>query len=257
MNDFKEAVRRFWDAKPCGTGDIHQPLADEALFSELERQRDAREPFIKGFADFPRWRDRKVLEVGFGAGTDLIRFARAGAQVHGVDMTQQAVDLTIRRLRLERLSAELQVGDAEALPYATGTFDLVYSWGVIHHTADTPQAARELIRVAKSGGSVCAMLYHRRSLVALQCWLLHALLKGQPQRSLTDVISHHMESPGTKAFSLAEARALFPGLQGLTVRPILTPYDARIGRRIFLPSWVRRLLPDSLGWFLVVRGTKE
>ena len=100
------------------------------------------------------------------------------------------------------------------------------------------------------------MIYHRYSLVALQCWILNALLAGRPWRSLSDVIWHHIESVGTKAYTRAEARRLFPGLDGLRVTPVVTPYDVRIGRNRFLPGFVQRLVPSGLGWFLVVEGRK-
>jgi len=86
------------------------------------------------------------LEVGCGVGTDLLQFARAGARVHGVDLSRQSVALAQRRLELYGFEAEIREADAEALPFEDETFDLVYSWGVIHHTPDPPK------RCARSGG---------------------------------------------------------------------------------------------------------
>ena len=100
------------------------------------------------------------------------------------------------------------------------------------------------------------MVYHRRSLVALQLWALNALLAGRPWRTLAEVIAGHLESPGTKAYTSREARGLFTGLRAVRVTPVVTPYDARLARDLFAPPWLRRLIPSRLGWFLVIEGVK-
>ncbi|MBI4061612.1 MAG: class I SAM-dependent methyltransferase [Elusimicrobia bacterium] len=252
----KDEVRRFWDQAPCGTREIQSEEGTKEYFQALERNRDAREPFIADFARFGEHGGKRVLEVGFGAGTDFIRFARAGAVLSGIDLTEHGARLVRQRLALEGLKADIQVGDAEKLPFAEAAFDSVYSWGVIHHTEDTVRAAREIARVVRPGGRVCVMIYHRHSLVALQCWILHALLRGRPWRSLSEVICRHIESVGTKAYSIGEARELFSSLSSVTVTPVLTPYDLRISRSLYLPRWVGRFVPDRLGWFLIVEGVK-
>jgi ubiquinone/menaquinone biosynthesis C-methylase UbiE len=252
----KDDVRRFWEATPCGTRELTEQEGSREFFDRLERERDAREPFIPRFARFDEQRGREVLEVGLGAATDFIRFARAGAKLSGVDLTEHAIALARRRLELEGLSADIRQADAEHLPFADASFDFVYSWGVIHHTPSTERAAQKIVRVTRPGGSVCVMIYHRRSLVALQCWIVNALLRGRPQRTLTDVIARHIESAGTKAYTIAEARALFAGLSGLRVTPVVTPYDVRITRSRFAPAAVQKLVPARLGWFLVVEGRK-
>ncbi|HUI65292.1 MAG TPA: class I SAM-dependent methyltransferase, partial [Bacteroidota bacterium] len=254
---FKNAVREFWDRTPCGTRDLAGLTeGSREFFNRLEAERQAREEFIERFAQFSRWRGQRVLEVGVGAATDFIRFARAGAVLSGIDLTAHAVELAEGRLRLEALNAEVRQGDAENLPFPDASFDFVYSWGVIHHTADTGKAAQELIRVTKPGGRVCAMIYHRRSLVALQCWVLHALLRGRPWLTFTEVIRDHIESPGTKAYSIREAEQMFEGLVGVQVTPVVTPYDVRLSRSQYLPRWMADLVPSRWGWFLVVEGTK-
>lgn len=94
------------------------------------------------------------------------------------------------------------------------------------------------------------------SLLALQIWLFYGLLRGAPWRSATRLIAEYLESPGTQVYSIDQARQLFGELKNVTVRPIVTRYDVRVGRRRFLPRWVRRLVPPQLGWFLVIEGTR-
>ena len=105
----------------------------------------------------------RVLEIGCGLGTDGARFARAGAQYTGVDLTEAAVALARRRFELEGLPGEFRVADAESLEFADGSFDIVYSHGVLHHTPDGAAAVREVRRVLAPGGRAVVMLYHRDS----------------------------------------------------------------------------------------------
>jgi len=256
LKNFKSAVRDFWDEAPCGTRGIRHPEGSPEFFAQIEKERDEREPFIRDFARFDAWKGKRVLEVGFGAGTDLVRFARAGAVLSGIDYTAHAVRLARQRLRLDGLEGDLREGDAESLPFEDASFDFVYSWGVIHHTEDTGKAAREILRVTKPGAQICVMVYNRRSLVALQCWLLNGLLRGKPWVSVEQLLAAHVESPGTHAYTTDEALNLFLRLEQSSVTPVVTPYDCRLGRRLFLPAWVRACVPAGLGWFLVVQGTK-
>ncbi len=251
----KDAVGAYWNAAPCGTRDASSVPVSE-FSKELERQRDEREPFIARFANFEQARGKKLLEVGVGAGTDHLRFARVGAICTGVDLTPSAIELTRSRLQSEGLNSNLQVSDAETLPFDDGTFDIVYSWGVIHHTPNTPKAATEIVRVLRPGGRFCVMIYNRHSLVALQTWLVYAAAKGNLTRSFSDVLASHMESPGTKAYTVGESRALFRGVEDLRVETVVTPYDMRIGRRRFLPRATHNLVPARFGWFHVLQGTR-
>ena len=252
----KQAVRDFWDAEPCGTRDVELEEGTPEFFARLESERNDREPFIADFAYFTEHRGKRILEVGVGAGTDFVRFARAGAIATGVDLTHHGVELTRQRLALEGLEADVLEADAEALPFEEDTFDFVYSWGVVHHTEHPEEAAREILRVTRPGGRICVMVYHRWSLVGLQSWLVHGLARGRPSRTLREVIWHYHESLGTQAYTIPEALALFDGLATRRVTPVVTPYDVRITRTRFLPRWVQTIIPRRWGWFLVIEGRK-
>lgn len=179
----KEAVRNYWEAAPCGSSLTNSEPGSKAFFDEIETARYRLEPFILQFAEFEYWRDKRVLEIGVGVGTDFVRFARAGAALSGIDLTEASIELVRKRLALEGLDADLRVADAEALPFADGSFDLVYSWGVLHHTPDTERALREARRVLRPGGEARVMLYSRRSWFALGNWARYALVRGRPWRS--------------------------------------------------------------------------
>ena len=253
----KERVRRFWNDSPCGMKDVRdREEGSEEFFRALERNRYGRDGFVPQMVQFQRYSGRAVLEVGCGLGTDFIQFARAGAKGFAMDLSERSLALAANRLRTEGLSGFLSQGDAERVPFKDGTFDLVYSWGVLHHTPDTAAAARELVRVCKPGGEILVMLYHLRSLVAAQVWLRYGLLEGKPFSSPRRLIADHVESPGTKAFSIREALGLFSGVKELHAQAVVTRYDLRISRRRFLPFFLHRLIPARFGWFLVIRGKK-
>src|SRR5262249_47449707 len=155
----KEGVRSYWESSPCGDKLATAERGSPAYFAELEEIRYRKEPFIPGFAEFDRWRGSRVLEIGVGLGTGFVRFARADASLVGIDLTEAAVELVRRRLDIEGLAADLCVADAEALPFSDESFDLVYSWGVLHHTPNITAALGEVHRVLAPGGQVRIMLY--------------------------------------------------------------------------------------------------
>ena len=241
-------MRDFWEEEPCGSEHAGAPEGSPEFFAEVERTRDELDPYIARFADVEGAKGKRLLEIGVGLGTDFIRFVRAGAIATGVDLTEHAVQLVRRRLELEGLQGEVVVADAESLPFEDGTFDRIYSWGVLHHTPDTGRAVQEAIRVAKPGARLCVMLYARHSWVTYGMWARHALLAGRPFRSLADVLSAHMESEGTKAYTARELEQLFSGLEDVRVDKVATSYDGQIAGPL------ARLSGDRLGWNLVIRG---
>lgn len=253
----KKRVKGFWEKRPCGSQDVTSVEEGSLEFFEaVERMRFEGDDFMFDIVGFNQWKGKKVLEVGCGLGTDLLQFARGGADVYGIDLTEKGATLTHKRLQLYGLEGTILVGDGESLPFSSNYFDLVYSWGVIHHTPNTEEAARELMRVCKPNGRILVMVYHRRSFVALQAWLFYGLLRGKPWRSAREILAEHLESPGTKVFAPNEALALFDGLKNAQVETVVTRYDLRIGRRLFLPRWLRKVTPSRWGWFMVIRGAK-
>lgn len=241
MPPAKQSVADFWEAEACG----------ERYGAEQDRLRYALEPEILRVARFDTGRRQRVLEIGVGMGADLVQWARAGAQVTGVDLTARAVHLSKERLAAQGLAGTVARADAEHLPFADGAFDVVWSWGVLHHTPDADGALVEATRVLRSGGRYAVMVYHRHSWLALAAWARWGLLRGRPHTSLKQAIAH-IESPGTQAYTAQELRSLLaPHLDQLRVRPVLTHWDRRVA------PGISRLGGDRLGWFLVVEGVRR
>jgi len=249
-----DEVRAYWEGGACGTegvivGDA-EPLS-RAWFARIEAHRYAAEPMIHAVAQFTRHHGARLLEIGVGAGTDHVQWARAGAECHGVDLTEEAITTTRAHLALHGFHSDLRRIDAEVLPFADASFEVVYSWGVIHHSARPEAIVAEIHRVLEPGGVFIGMLYHRRSLAAFRVWVRRALLAGRPWRSLAEVIWHHVESVGTKAYTVAEVEALFRAFATVEVRPVLTPYDT-----LYWPRRLARFFPDEAGWFLTLRARR-
>jgi ubiquinone/menaquinone biosynthesis C-methylase UbiE len=240
----KDEVRAHWEADPCGAKLAEAEPGTTEFFEQVAQTRDHLEPFIVDFAEFDLWRGRDVLEIGVGLGSDFMRFVEAGANASGVDLTEASVALVRRRLELGGLAANVMVGDAEQLPFADESFDLVYSWGVLHHTPDTERALAEVRRVLRQGGEARIMFYSRRSWVAFGLWVRYGLAAGRPWRSLAGVVAAHMESPGTKAYTQTELERLFSGFGSVSFERFVTPYDRRVAGPL------ATLVGPRLGWFV-------
>ena len=212
-------VREYWNKNICEIQEhllksprkfktvSSSPLYSREYFEDIERHRYTINPEIFAFAQFTRYRDKKVLEVGVGSGVDFIQWCRAGAEAYGIDLTPNGIEHAKRWLREYSLNGNLAVGDAEHLLFADDTFDLVYSWGVLHHTPNTHKAIQECIRVCKPNGEVKLMLYNRRSLAVFGVWL-HVLVRCRKFATLSEALANGIESVGTKAFTKAEVREI-------------------------------------------------
>jgi len=221
------------------------------MLEQMRSQAQARynlEPYLRPFAGFDA-NGRRVLEVGVGMGADHAEWARSGAKLAGVDFSPRAVEWTAQRLAAEALPHGLAVADAERLPFPDDSFDLVYSWGVLHHTPDTAAAFREVHRVLRPGGELRAMIYHRPSVVGL-------MLMARYRVSMSRAYAEHLESPGTKGYTVAEARQLVGQFRSARVRSFVCFADLlqggvgqqHQGRALevasrYWPRWLIRRLP--------------
>lgn len=258
MATLKQLVRRYWDNSPCGsTLETSFKQGTKEYFEAHQRWRYNLEPFIHDYARFARCRGKKVLEIGCGMGADLLQFAKAEAVVFGMDLSPQSAALTSQRLKVYECPGSVLIGDSENLPFPDNSLDLVYSWGVLHHTPRTEQAIAEVHRVLKPEGRICIMLYHKLSIVVLRLYLRFGLFALKPFRNIDKIIAEHVESPGTKAYTRPQIREIFKPFADLDIDTVITPYDIGIGRRNkLIPIHFRRFIPKALGWFIVIRGKK-
>ncbi|MEO8077568.1 MAG: class I SAM-dependent methyltransferase [Acidobacteriota bacterium] len=268
MNEATRNVHDFWNDASCGE-ELYLAEPNRDGYTAQMRKRYDLEPYLEPFARPEQASGLDVLEIGVGLGADHQLFAQAGAHLSGIDLTQRAVDHARRRLALFGLGSDLRVADAQSLPFGSDSFDIVYSWGVLHHAPDTPRAIEETWRVLRPGGHARVMIYHKRSLVGYMLWLRYALLAGRAGRSLSDIYGDHLESPGTKAYTIPEARQMFSRFSDVRISTVLThgdllESDAGQRHRGWLLSTAKRLWPRRLlrllfsghGLFMLIDATK-
>jgi len=264
----KRVVQEFWEQASCGE-DLYLDAMTADGYRTQAAHRYRLEPFIESFADFSSAQGKRVLEIGVGLGADHQRFGESGAILSGVDLTARAVEHVRRRFQLFGLHSNLAVGDAENLQFPDDSFDLVYSWGVLHHSPDTPKAFAEAHRVLRPGGTAKVMIYQTWSLVGLMLWTRYGLLRLRPWMTLTEVYSRYLESPGTKAYTVEAARQLCAAFSSIHVRVVLTHgdlLDSEAGQRhrgvvltLARKIWPRALLRrygSRLGLFMLIEAHK-
>lgn len=268
MHSDSQRVHDYWNEASCGEN-LYLRGSDLSAYESHAQKRYELEPYISEFADFGSAKGQRVLEIGVGLGADHIRFAEAGAELFGIDLTERAVEHTSRRLAAYGLSSKLRVGNAEHLEFPDGYFDRVYSWGVVHHSPATQDAVYEVFRVLKPGGQAQVMIYHKWSLVGLMLWARYGLLRLRPWMPLRQIYSRYLESPGTKAYSVVEARQLFAPFSEVRIRTVLTHGDLlessagqrhgggtlSLARRIWPRSLLKRYC-RGMGLFMLIRATK-
>lgn len=160
-----ETVAEYWNRRPCNIRHSTAEIGTRAYFDGVEERKYFVEPHIPGFADFPRWQGRRVLEIGCGLGTDATNFARAGADYTGVELSEVSLDLARKRFGVFGLNGRFVHANAEQLTshVPPAAFDLVYSFGVIHHSPDPDAILRQARQVIRPDGEFRLMLYARDS----------------------------------------------------------------------------------------------
>ena len=264
----KKQVKEFWDKASCGE-DLYLHGLDEFAYQTQAGKRYELEPYITTFAGFSDARGLRVLEIGVGLGADHQKFAEAGAILDGIDLTERAITHTKQRFKVMELSSKLIVGDAENLHYEDDFFDVVYSWGVLHHSPNTPKAIREVFRVLKKGGEARIMIYNKHCMVGLMLWVRYALLKFRPWISLNEIYARYLESPGTKAYTVNEARLLFADFNKIDIRTVLTHGDLleseagqrhrgillSLAKKLWPRGLIRKFFPNA-GLFMLIEAKK-
>jgi len=268
--DEKAEIQKQWNTDPCGaeTAREHTP-GTPAFFRRVDTERyDVYAPWMRAAIGFERFAGKQILEIGPGLGTDHAQFARAGAKMFALDLARRHLELTRRRFEVEDLATRAVLGDAEGLPFTDDRFDVVYTYGVLHHTTATRRAVDEIHRVLRPGGLAIVGLYHRHSAFH---WIYTVLWRGIRlgelrrkgyRRMLSDIEYHSPGSdaaPPVKVLSRGDCRRLFAAFSETRIRsdhvepwhfiPFARPIDGR--RRLRLERLARHW-----GWYLTVFARK-
>jgi SAM-dependent methyltransferase len=249
----QEQIRDYWNHHIHDLEITRHPVGSAEFFADLEHYHFEKLHHLPRLVDFNGYRGKRVLEVGCGAGTDLVRFARGGADVTGVDLSSSAMALARQNFSQHGLPADLREADGEHLPFADGTFDFVYAHGVVQYTANDRALVDECRRVLKPGGTVVFQVYNRVS------WL-NALSKAMK------VPLEHEDAPVLRKYSIGQFRALLSGFSSIRIVAERFPVRSRLHggwkgtvfNTFFVGAFnaLPRVLVRRFGWHLLAFCTK-
>jgi ubiquinone/menaquinone biosynthesis C-methylase UbiE len=260
-----DQVREYWNRRPCNIRHSSRPVGTREYFDEVEERKYFVEPHIPRFADFARWKGKKVLEIGCGIGTDSINFARAGADVTLVDLSEESMALCRKRFDVFGLKASFYAGDAEDLSsfVPVEKYDLIYSFGVIHHTPHPERVFDQLERYCKPETELRIMLYSKWSWKVL--WIIFGYGKGQLWK-VDQIVRENSEaqfgSPVTFTYTFDGVRRLMRNYRVESIRKDhIFPY--RIDKYVeyeyewvwyfrWMPMPLFRWLERRLGWHTLI-----
>jgi SAM-dependent methyltransferase len=247
-----DRVRQYWDGRPCNIRHSGKPVGSREFFDEVEARKYFVEQHIPKFAQFSRWNGKKVLEIGSGIGTDSVNFARAGAQITCVDISSESLAICRRRFEVFGLKGRFYQGNAEELStfVPIEPYDLIYSFGVIHHTPNPDRVLQELLRYCGPNSEIRLMLYSKWSWKVL--WILVRHGFGAFWR-LGSLVRQNSEAetgcPVTYVYSSEDVHRLLRGYRVLEIRKDhIFPYViSRYVRHEYQWVWYFKWIPRR--WF--------
>ncbi len=261
-------VKKYWDTSPCNIRHSNAPFGTKKYFDEVEKRKYFVEPHIPKFAQFKKWKGKRVLEIGCGIGTDTINFARSGATVTTIDLSKKSLEITRRRAKLFHVDKKISFyhGNAEKLSSIVPIkkYDLIYSFGVIHHTPHPERVIKELKKYATKETVVKIMVYYKYSWKVF--WILVKYGKGVFWR-LNQLIAQYSEavigSPVTYVYSQSDIRNSFlRDFRIIQMSPEhIFPYKIKPYRAYryektwyfkYIPMFLFEMLEKHIGWHLCI-----
>lgn len=266
-----EQVRDYWDSRPCNVRHSLKDIGTKEYFDEVEARKYFVEPHIPGFAEFSRWKGKKVLEIGCGIGTDTMNFARAGADVTAVDLSSYSLEIARKRAMVFGLdNIRFYQSNAEELTSVVPMerYDLVYSFGVIHHTPHPHNVIDQIHRYMDSDSIFKIMVYHRNS------WKVFGIMISYGRGAfwkLDKLVARHSEAqtgcPVTYAYTKKSVERLLKGFEIINTKvDHIFPYKIsdyvqyrykKVWYFRLLPALVFRWMEQGWGWHLCVTAKPE
>lgn len=275
MEEIKKKIQNWWDNWLCCSNTANAATGSREFFEQVDLYKDTQEPFTNKIAFYSDWKDKRVLEVGVGLGKDFSRFCANGAAASGIDLSEKSLGLTKRRLEIFGLKGNLCLADAENPPFKDGIFDLVFSWGVLHHTPGTQKAIDGIYRCLKpNGGKAIVMLYNKfsyeffriiKNYFEIRLFNLPVLKKikftkqnslGRDSYDIRRFVSistgDGAGNPLSKVYSRREALRMFRKFKNIDI----CAYQG--GESAIWKTFQRfGILERHLGWFLVIQAERH
>jgi 2-polyprenyl-3-methyl-5-hydroxy-6-metoxy-1,4-benzoquinol methylase len=258
-DDTQASNRLWWEQLPMTysdwDGEDRLPASDAEL-KQLEDEVLGLSPFLRERFDFSGFENQKILDVGCGTGVFSCRFAKHGANVSSIDLTEAGVSLARRNSKAQGLDVSVQQMDAENMAFESNAFDYVFSWGVLHHTKNMNAALSEVGRVLKPGGKGLMMVYHKNSIVYYLHGLFWLLFKGKIFSGYTLKTVQDFYTDGYYHRYLSE-RELAARLNSAGLNPRrfhVTQYQKKILPMI--PGWLDTFLKNRFGMCLICEFSK-
>lgn len=264
-----DKIREYWNRRPCNIMHSAKEVGSKEYCDETERRKYFVEPHIPAFAEFEKWRGKKVLEIGCGIGTDTVNFARAGAQVTAIDLSEKSIEVARKRSEVNNQNIRFYQGNAEKL-YCTvplQSFDLIYSFGAIHHTVNPEKILKQIRLYSRPSSTIKIMVYHKFSWKVLRILVIYGKCQFW---KLKELIAKYSEAetgcPVTHAYSRKSIRKLMEDC-GFKIQKIevdhIFPYSIPEYKQYeYKVVWFFRWMPKAmfhwlekkLGWHLLVEA---
>lgn len=169
MSNILKKVKKYWNKQPCNINHSSKTFLSKEYFEEVRSKKYFVEKHIPKFANFKKYKNKNVLEIGCGIGTDAIEFIRNGSNYTGIDFSEKSVEIVKKRIlayNLKSKKTNVFVDNCENLKNVkklNQKYDLIYSFGVIHHTENMNKAFNSIYKIANKNTSIKIMLYAKNS----------------------------------------------------------------------------------------------
>jgi len=247
-----EEVKKFWNDRPCNIKHSSKEIGTLDYFNEVTKKKFFVENHILHFTKFPRWEDKKVLEIGCGLGTVGINFPFNGADYTGVELSEESLEIAKQRFSLYNQRGQFYLGNAEELSsfVPVETYDLIYSFGVIHHSPHPEKIVSEIKKYMNENSVLKIMLYAKDS------WKNYMIEAGLDQPEA------QYGCPIANTYTKEDVVELLDGYEVLSIeQDHIFPYQIEPYKRgeyikqpwfDVMPPEMFRSLEKNLGWHLLI-----